>query len=108
MAALTQLAETWQLREAPLAGAYEFLAGMHNSLGITEPLPQKVSHFHNRPFMVIHGDQFANAILRHVQDSVVLRISQRSLVGSVDHLSDNTKLHSDITRRVILRQLYTQ
>jgi hypothetical protein len=81
---------------------------MHNSLGITEPLPQKVSHFHNRPFMVFHGDQFAKAILRHFQDPVVLWISQRSLEGSVDHLSDNKKLRSDITRRTILRSLYTQ
>jgi len=80
---------------------------MHNSLGNTEPLPQKDSHFHNRPFMVFHGDQFANAVLRHVQDPVVLWISQRSLAGNVDHLSDNTKLHSDITRRTILRKLYT-
>lgn len=103
-----QLADTWQSREAALTEAYEHLACMHNDLDITKPLPQKVSNFHDRPFKVIHGDLFANAILKEIQDPEVLKISKRSLVGGIDQISDNTKLRSDITRRVILRQLFTQ
>jgi len=96
-----------QAREAVLAEAYEHLAGMHNDLGITIPLPEKVSNFHDRPFKVIHGDLFAKAILQQIQDPEVLTISQRNLIGGIDQISDSTKLRSDITRRAILRQLYT-
>lgn len=102
-----QLADTWQSREAALAVAYEHLAGMHKNLGITKSMPEKVSNFHDRPFKVIHGDLFANAILKEIQGPEVLRISKRSLIGGIDQISDNTKLRSDITRRVILRQLYS-
>jgi hypothetical protein len=80
---------------------------MHNDLGNSKPLPEKVSNFHDRPFKVIHGDLFANAILQQIQDPEVLTISQRNRIGGIDQISDSTKLRSDITRRAILRQLYT-
>ena len=66
-----------------------------------------VSIFHDRPFKVIHGDLSANAILKEIQDPEVQKISKRSLIGGIDQISNNTKLRSDITRRVILRQLYS-
>ena len=103
-----QLAETWREREGALGVAYEYLARMHDALGITHQLPEEVSNFHNRPFQVIRGDLFANAILEQIQDSNVLRITQRGLIGSVDQISDNTKLRTDIKWREDLRRLYSQ
>lgn len=103
-----QLAETWREREAALGEAYEYLARMHSALGITEHLPEKVSNFHNRPFQDIHGDLFANAIFEQIQDSDLLRITQRGLIGSVDQISDSTKFRSNIKWRQDLRRLYSQ
>ena len=57
-------AATWQAREEALCEAYEWLARRHNRLAITEPLPETVSPYYSRPFRVIHGDRFADAILR--------------------------------------------
>jgi hypothetical protein len=101
-----QMAEIWQEREAALGEAYQYLAGMHNTLSITEYLPEQVSSFHDRPFQVIHGEVFANAILAQIKDPHVQEIAQHTLIGSVDQISDNTKLRSDLTKRSIIRQLY--
>lgn len=59
-----QQATTWQEREAALAGAYAVLAHLQNGLGLTPPLPEAVSPFHDRPFHVIHGGRFAEALRR--------------------------------------------
>jgi hypothetical protein len=101
-------AETWQLRETLLSEAYQYLAGMHNGLGLTHPMPELVSSFHDRPFKVIRGDQFAAAILKKIRDKDVLRISQLTLSGGIDQISDNTKIRSDISRRYSLVHFYAE
>lgn len=100
------VAEKWQLRESTLAQAYEFLANMHNGLGITEPLSEHVSNFHGRPFKVIHGERFAQANLKQIEDAHVKRLARRSLIGNVDQFSDNTKLLSDATWQPEVRHFY--
>ena len=52
-------AEAYPVREASLAQAYETIARAHNALGITAPLPTQVSFYFNRPYRVIHADNFA-------------------------------------------------
>jgi hypothetical protein len=69
-------AETWQQREKELSDAYQVLARMHNKLAISKPLPDEASSFHDRPFKVIHGDRFGDAILSEIRDQEVIRISQ--------------------------------
>lgn len=101
-----QQEETWQARQAALGEAYEYLARMHNHLMITEPLPEKVSDFYNRPFKVIHGEVFANAIRRQITDPEVQRIAARGLIGNVDQISDNTDLRSKVSWYPLLRRLY--
>ena len=101
-----QRAETWQMREAGLSRAYEYLARMHNALAITDPLPEEVSGFHNRPFQVIGGEAFAEAICRRIGSEEVKRIAARRLIGSIDQFSDSTDLRSWPLWRPILRQLY--
>ncbi|MEJ7701536.1 MAG: DUF4037 domain-containing protein [Pyrinomonadaceae bacterium] len=100
-------AKTWQEREKHLARAYEYVAGMHNVLEITEPLPAKVGSFFSRPFLVIHlHGKFADAICARIEDPKVLRIAEKPLVGSVDQFSDSTDVLSDPKWREILRKFY--
>jgi len=100
-------AKTWQEREKHLATAYEYAAGMHNALEITEPLPAKVGSFFSRPFLVIHlHGKFADAIRACIEDPEVIRIAEKPLVGSVDQFSDSTDVLSDPKWREILRKFY--
>ncbi len=100
------LAETWQEREKHLCTAYEHVAAMHNALGMTEPLPDKASRFHGRPFRVIHGDRFADAVAAQITDPAVRRIASSRLIGGIDHFGDSTALLEDQQRRPVLRRLY--
>jgi hypothetical protein len=102
-----QRAQTWREREAVLCEAYQHVARMHNALGITERLPEMVSGFHNRPFRVIRGEMFAEAIRAQITDPDVKRIASRRLIGSIDQISDSTDVRSDASWRHILRGLYT-
>ena len=98
------LAESWREREQSIAQAYEAVAEMHNALGITEPLPAKVSNFWGRPFKVIHGEQFASAIKTQIQDEAVKRIPVD--IGSIDQFSDSTDLIEHTELRGRLKALY--
>lgn len=86
------VAPTWTERQEFLAPAYEIIATKHNTLQITEMLDPKVSYFHERPFLVIGGGRFVNAIREKITDPVVMRIAGRKLIGSVDQFSDSTDL----------------
>jgi len=101
-----QQAPTWQEREAALCEAYEFLARAHNALGITPHLPEAVSHFFNRPFKVIDGSSFAQALVAQITDPEVKRVASRQLIGSIDQYSDNTDLRTTADFRPALRKLY--
>lgn len=99
-------APVWQVREKHLTEAYKIVAEMHNALKITEPLPTTASSFHGRPFQVIHGEIFADAILGRIKDPAVKRIADETRIGSVEQFSTSTPFLSDttITRRA--RMLY--
>jgi len=100
-------AEGWEEREKYLAAAFEYVAAMHNRLGITEPLTETVSTFFGRPFLVIHlGGRFADAIRASITDPVVKRIADRKLVGSIDQFSDSADILSDSRWRTTLSRLY--
>jgi hypothetical protein len=101
-----QIGATWQERERPLVAAYEQVADMHNRLGITEPLPGQVTPFFGRPFRVIWGGRYADAIKARIIDPAVVRIAARRPVGGIDQFSDSTDLAEDTSRRAALRELY--
>jgi hypothetical protein len=86
------LAPTSSERQEFLATAYEIIATKHNALQITEALDPRVSYFHERPFLVIGGGRFVNAIREKINDPIVKRIAERKLIGSVDQFSDSTDL----------------
>ena len=101
-----QLAATWEQREAALCDAYEMLARLQNSLGLTEALPEHVSGFHGRPFKVIHGETFARALQEKISDPELKRIAAKGLIGSLDQFSDNTDLRSHPVWRPAIRDLF--
>jgi hypothetical protein len=82
----------WREREAHLALAYETVATMHNALAIAEPLPTRVSPFHGRPYLVIHGDRFAAAIRAAIQSDEIRRLPPH--IGAVDQFADSTDVLS--------------
>jgi hypothetical protein len=85
-------ASTWQERQDHLSKAYEHVAKMHNELGITDPMNTKVSQFHNRPFMIIQADDFADAIHAKIEDDEVKRLPK--YLGSIDQYVDSTDVLS--------------
>jgi hypothetical protein len=84
-AALT--ARSWHERERHLTPAYEALARRFNKLGLVHPLPETVSSFHDRPFMVIHGERFAEALAARIEDPRVRALPLG--VGGVDQWIDS-------------------
>jgi hypothetical protein len=86
------VAQEWKEREKYLAKAYEVVARLHNQLGITEPVEAEVSQFYGRPYMVIHGDRFADAIMAKIKDESVKSI--KVSIGSVNQFVDSTDILS--------------
>lgn len=97
------LAPSWSERQEFLVPAYEIVATKHNALQITDALPPQVSHFHERPFLVIDGGRFSNALREKISDPLVKQIANRWVIGSVDQFSDSTDLLNEAR---FLRSLY--
>jgi len=70
-------------RERYLARAYSIVAMKHNSLKITRTMKTHVSRFHKRPYLVIHGDNFAKEIMKKIRDPLIRNLRTTS---SIDQL----------------------
>ena len=81
-------AATWQARQPPLARALETAAQLHNRLAITPSLPEQAEPFFNRPFLVIGGERFFEAIHAQIHDPRVLDLPPK--LGGVDQYVDST------------------
>ncbi|MHA2603429.1 MAG: DUF4037 domain-containing protein [Candidatus Thorarchaeota archaeon SMTZ1-83] len=81
-------AESWKEREKHLTSAYEYVARMHNELRITSPLNDRVSPFHKRPFMIIQGNDFADAILEQIDSDDVKSLPNH--LGGIDQFVHST------------------
>lgn len=99
-------AQGWQAREEHLVGAYETLARLHNRLGLTESMLERVRDFFGRPFRVIALHGYADALVRAISDPVVQAIARHPLIGNVDLVSDNTDLLENNGWQPLLRALY--
>jgi hypothetical protein len=89
---MLQAAE-WQARQSALCRALEACARLQNRLGLTPPLPEAASPFHGRPFDVIHGEVFAEALAAAITDERVRALppyagSINQFVESVDVLDE--------------------
>ena len=81
-------AGSWKEREEHLSVAYGSVAEMHNALGVTPALETKVSPFHDRPFLVVHAERFAETIEEAVEDPRVRALPRG--VGAADQVTDST------------------
>lgn len=97
-------ADTWQGREKHLSAAYEFVAAKHNDLGITEPLSARVSQFHDRPFLVINADRFADGIRAAITSEEVRALPEN--VGGIDQFVDSADVLAYPERFDLLRSVY--
>jgi len=97
-------AGTWTERQQPLCRAYELAARLHNDLGITPPLPDRVSSFHGRPFPVIHGDVFAEAIAAVIHDPIVQALP--AYAGSVNQFLESVDVLDNLELCRRLKGLY--
>jgi hypothetical protein len=95
-------ARSWQEREQHLSPAYEFAAGVHNDLGLTEPLEVTVRYFHDRPFRVLDAHRFTNALVSTISDPAVRALPP---VGAIDQYVDSTDLtdraHAELRHRYL-------
>ncbi|WP_113701267.1 DUF4037 domain-containing protein [Nonomuraea lactucae] len=82
-------ARSWRDREEGLTAAYAKVAALQNRVALAEPLDERVRGFHDRPFQVIGGDRFVEALLGSVSDPLVRRLP---VVGCVDQVSDSADL----------------
>lgn len=98
-------ASTWNERTAALAQTYEVLARLQNELKVCQALPTTTSPFYDRPFPVIHGERFAQALVAQITDPTVYRIAAQGLIGNVNQWSDSTDIEG--VPREKLRQLYS-
>lgn len=104
-------ANTWQERERHLSPAYEFVAARHNSLQITDAMPDKVRSFHDRPFDVISMGVFSKAICERISRSQtaggeVRTLVRKPLIGCVEQFCDSTDILSNTNWRPGIRNLY--
>jgi Domain of unknown function (DUF4037) len=97
-------ADSWPEREQALTPAYEFVARMHNDLGITEPLSAKVQPFHDRPFQVLNSERFADAIQATISDPIVRALPPN--LGAIDQFVDSTDVLSYPERFNRLKLMY--
>ncbi len=99
-------ATRWPERQAQLAAAFENIAAQHNRLTLTEPLPEKTTPFFGRPFRVIWGEKFSQAICARITDPDVRRWTRFPLIGGIDQFSDSVDLLSDPCWRMALHNLW--
>jgi hypothetical protein len=101
-AALTAL--DWPEREAALVRAYEIVAEAHNALGLTDPLETKTTLYFDRPYQVISGGRFTEALQALITDERLQRIAAN--LGSVSQLSDATAVYDNLAVCHQLQRLY--
>jgi hypothetical protein len=101
-----QTGETYQERETHLVEAYIILNAMHNGLDITPTISPAVSDFHGRPFIVSNAWRYSEALHKVIYDDAVKAIADRTQIGSIDQISDNTDMRESIGLRSKIATLY--
>lgn len=96
--------ENWKEREKYLSKTYEIIANMHNELKITKQLSTNVTKFHDRPYLVIHGDIFAEEIKKQIKNKDIMNI--KSNIGSVNQITNTVDLleNNELLQR--MKKLY--
>ncbi|MWV43336.1 DUF4037 domain-containing protein [Paenibacillus sp. HJL G12] len=85
-----QAVQTWREREHSLNLAFQYMAKLHNGLGITDEISEEATLFYDRPFKVMHGEVIASLITKQIKDKDIQWLSQHRLIGGIDQITDNT------------------
>ena len=83
-----QCATDGQEREQALATTYRIVAKMHNVLQLTDPIAESTSFFFDRPFAVIGGGRFADALIGKIEDPKLRKLAAFRF-GGIGQISDN-------------------
>ena len=93
-------ADKWKTREKVLSKAYKIIGDEHNKLKITKKLSTRVKEFHDRPYLVIDGERFAEEIRKQMEDESLLKI--KTAIGSVNQI---TKTVDILESNELLKQM---
>ncbi len=86
-------AADWRTRQQQLGRALTAAARAHNELALTEPLATQVGPFYRRPYLVLGGGRFADALRAAIADPILRALP---LTGAVDQWVDSTAAAGDI------------
>lgn len=96
-------ADGYPEREDALGRAFRAVASLHNAVGATDPVDDRLRPFHGRPFLVLGSGRFVEACLDRVEDA---RLRALPLVGAVDQLADSADALSEPAALPAVRALY--
>jgi hypothetical protein len=92
-------AATWPERERHLVAAYETVAARHNDLELTPVLDPRTRPYFDRPFQVIGGDRFTDALRESITDPDVGALP---VLGAIDQFIDSTDVLIDPKRHRVV------
>jgi hypothetical protein len=93
-------------REGPLTTAYQIVGAMHNQLDITEPLATEIVPYFGRPYQVIFGDRFADALIGQIDVEAARHLARTHGFGAIDQFSDSTDFREPPSLRPHIKALY--
>lgn len=88
-------ATSWQDRQTGLCAAYEILGRAQNELALTEPVDPAVRLYHDRPFLVLHAERFADALRQSISEPALRELP---LLGTIDQVVDSTDVLTSSAR----------
>ncbi|HEX9518740.1 MAG TPA: DUF4037 domain-containing protein [Streptosporangiaceae bacterium] len=86
-------ARSWSGREQNLCAAYEAVAGLHNELGLTDPVDRSVRPYYDRPYRVIDAGRFVAPLRDSISSDEIRRLPP---TGAVDQFIDSTDAAGDL------------
>jgi hypothetical protein len=96
--------KTWKQRESHLCRAYLIVQRLHNALGVTEHIDERVDHFHSRPYLVPHAGRFAEALQGAIRSDAVKLLPRH--VGAVWQFSNSVDMLESVEHRRALMSVY--
>jgi hypothetical protein len=98
-------ASEWQKREDFLCRAYVLAGECHNSLGLTENVSPDISDYYGRPYRVIFGGRYSEALTAKITDPI---LKEKDKIGSVSHFSDVCQLYDNPVLTQKMKSLYEE
>jgi hypothetical protein len=95
-------ATSWQAREAAIVEAQQALAGRQNEMAVTEWIDPASRSFWGRPYQVMFGGRFADALLASITDPLLGRLPP--YLGGIDQYIDSTDAMNETSLHHAIRR----